>query len=405
MSINIRVQSFDGTSHWLSVNADTLEQALAQVRRNGLQVLAVGGAPDVPGDTAAVKGWQIWPRRLGRFPLLLFTQELLALLDAGLNVVEAIETLCRKEREPLASQVINQLFEQLKRGVSLSDALSAQPRVFPMIYVAGVRASERTGGVEQALRRYVAYQTQLDELRGKILAACVYPALLAIVGLGVTLFLLGFVVPRFSRVIESAGREVSGPSLVLLSFGNWVGTHPEWLALMVLSLAAGAVYLFTHRPAQLALSRGLVRVPLVRGVAHSYALARFYRTVSVLLESGTPLAAALNMTASTLPPALAQQAQRAEQGICNGLPLSEAMQATTLLTPISDSLIRAGERSGRLAEMLERSAGFLDQQLTRSIETIAKLFEPVLMLLIGGVIGTVVVLMYLPIFELARGFR
>lgn len=392
MRLRLKVAAAGG-GEWLEIEAASAEDAVRQVSRQGLRVLSVAGDAKASAPTT----------RLGqsrRFDLLLFTQELMALLDAGLNVVEAIETLQRKETVPTTSALLEAILVDLKEGQRLSDAFAAHPAIFPTVFVAGVLAAERNGTLAQALMRFSAYQLQMELIRKKVISASLYPAILLVVGLLVTLFLLGYVVPKFSAVLDSAGREPAFASRMMLMAGRFLHDWPGLIIGLAASLVGGiAAVVMNLRLRAAALAR-LARLPILAGIGRLFALARFYRTVSLLLESGIPLHKALEMARGLLSPELAVPLDRSIVSLRAGLPLSEALQGTPLLTPIAESLIRVGERSGKLAEMLERTARFLDEDLTRGIDTFARLFEPLLMAAIGVIIGVVVVLMYMPIFDL-----
>ena len=182
----------------LALDAANEIDAARQAEAQGYTVLAV----------STRKGLARLSRGNARFPLVLFSHELLALLNAGLPLVEAVETLAEKEHRPEVKRVIEQVIGQLFEGKTLSQALALSPATFPALYVSTVRAAERTGDLSEALTRYIAYQTQLDAVKKKLLAASIYPVLLLSVGGLVTLFLLGYVVPKFSRIFEDIGGDI-----------------------------------------------------------------------------------------------------------------------------------------------------------------------------------------------------
>ncbi len=395
MTIRLKVVADGGRQEWIELDVASVEEGVRQAVRGGFRVLAVDGGK--MSSAASVSA--------GRFPLLLFTQELLALLDAGLNVVEAIETLRKKEASPGALAVLDQLVGNLREGKALSDALARFPEVFPPIYVAGVLASERTGTLTQTLSRFVAYQLQLDSVRKKVVSASIYPVLLTVIGGLVTLFLLGYVVPKFSMVLESAGRDTSEASRWLLELGSLIGRNQGLVWGSFAALAATVGGMLSQRAVRRRTLARIVEMPVLRGFALTLSLARFYRTVALLLDAGIPLLRATEMAATLLTPVVATQLSAARERIRAGLPLSTALAGTSLLTPISESLIKVGERSGKLAEMMERTARFLDEELGRQVDWFTRLFEPILMAVIGLVIGLVVVLMYMPIFDLVGSFQ
>jgi general secretion pathway protein F len=378
----------------LALEATDETSALEQARAQGLAVLSARPQRALPAFTSPFAA---------RFPLLLFSQELVALLSAGLSLPEVIETLAEKEARPESRRVFAALRESLYEGRSFSHALERFPETFPSLYVATVRAAERTGDVAEALGRYIAYHERLDAVRRKVVSAAVYPAVLLGVGGLVVLFLLGYVVPRFAGVYDEVGRELPVLSRLLIDWGRLMNANGWALAILVVA-AVAAVALAWGRLKSL-LGRLARRVPALGERLRVYHLARLYRTVGMLLRGGTPLVTAFGMVSGIMPEAMRAQLAGATQRVREGGNLSAAMEATGLTTPVAARLLRVGEKSGEMAEMMDRIAVFHDEELARWIDLVTKLFEPLLMAVIGLVIGVIVVLMYLPIFELAGSLQ
>ena len=393
----LTVQGQDGRTQTLEFTDLTEAEALRKAAARGLRVLAIEAA----GSGATVQA----PGAQARFPLVLFSQELLALLDAGLNLTEAISTLHAKERAAPVRAVLAEVLLALREGRTLSDVLAASPRHFSEVYVATVRASERTGDLPQALGRYIAYQTQFDTLRKKLVSAAIYPAMLLAVGGFVTLFLLGYVVPRFSVVYESSGRDLPWMSAALLAFGKLIYNHWQ-LALGGLLGGAALLGWGLARPAGRAwLLMQVLRMPWLARRADEFRLARFYRALSLLLASGISLPRAMGMVDGLLGHNQQEPLRACRAAVEQGQSFSMALVKAGLAGDVAESLLKVGERSGQMAEMLERAARFADDEFTRWIDWASRLLEPALMVVIGLVIGTVVVLMYMPIFDLAGSLQ
>ncbi|MDU9403593.1 type II secretion system F family protein [Pseudomonas sp. zfem004] len=381
----------------LQVEAEDLEQARRQAEDQGLRVLSARSM----GLGLRALPW----RRAPAFDLVLFSQELTTLLNAGLPLIDALESLAEKSPAGSARKTLEQLVRQLYEGRSLSQALAQQPRVFPTLYVALVQSSERTGALGDALTRYIGYRQRLDLVRQKLVGASVYPLLLLLVGGGVVLFLLGYVVPRFSLVFEGMGTELPWLSRVLMQIGLFLHAQQLPLGLGTLGAITLLVTLRRHPAVRRWASRQLRRVPALHQRLVMYELARFYRSLGILLQGGIPILTALGMAQGLLGSAAAEGLEQASRRVAEGLPLSDALEAGQLVTPVSLRLLRAGEQSGNLGEMLERCADFHDQEIGRWVEWFVKLFEPLLMTFIGLLIGLIVILMYMPIFELASSIH
>jgi general secretion pathway protein F len=344
-----------------------------------------------------------WPGGGERFPLVLFSQELRVLLNAGLPLVEAIDTLAQKERRDDSRALLERLSAVLREGLPLSAALQEFPQAFPLLYIATVRASEKTSDLSPALARYVAYAVQLEAIRKRVVNASIYPMLLIAVGGLVSLFLLLYVVPRFGHIYADRGGDLPMFSRLLLGFGQAVNAQGVLVLGVLAALLAASVYLWQANRTRI--GDALWRLPAIGERLKVYQLARFYRTIGMLLRGGMPLVAALDMGASLLHPVLRQRLVAASRAISEGRNVSQSMDANGLTTPVALRMLAVGEKSGNMGEMLEQIAAFHDEELARWVDWFTRLFEPILMALIGLVIGAIVILMYMPIFELAGNLQ
>lgn len=379
----------------LALEAASAEDAQGRARQMGYTVLNVRPLLSFAG---------LW-RRSDRFALALFSQQLLALLEAGLTLVEALETLAEKEHEGGLKQALQGLLSELYQGRTLSYAMQQQPEIFPPLYVATVRASERSGDLAESLRRYTAYAAQLDAVKKKLVSASIYPVLLIGVGTLVLVFLLTFVLPRFARIYDDQNVQLSLTSRLFLGWGQFFSAHSaSVLTALAIGLALVVVALVQPGTRHWAIEQ-FAKIPAIGVRTRIYQLSRFYRTLGILLRGGTPVVAALAMVSGLLPLNLRRNLEAAAQQIREGVAMSTAFERHALVTPVSLRLIRVGERTGRMDEMMERIAGFYDDEITRWVDLFSRLFEPLLMALIGLLIGAVVIMMYLPIFELAGSLQ
>ncbi|MBY0468013.1 MAG: type II secretion system F family protein [Burkholderiaceae bacterium] len=372
--------------------ADARRQAEAQ----GYAVVAI--------KVAAGARRSLW-RNAPDFPLLQFNQSLLILLRAGLSVVEAIETLADREGRGDTKQVLTRLHEQLKVGLPLSAALEAQPAVFPPLYVASVRANEQTGALTEAIERFIVYRSQADLLRKRVIGAAIYPAMILGVGTLVIAFLLLYVVPRFSLVFQDLGDRIPLMSRLLLQWGQFANAHAVELLIAGLLGVAAVAYALSLTRVRLALARQIQRLPRIGEIVRVYQLARFYRALGMLQQAGIPILTALDMVAGLLPATLHAALASARRDIGEGRSISAAFETHGLTTAVSLRLLRVAERTGQMGEMLERTASFHEEDIAQAIDWFIRLFEPLLMIAIGLVIGVVVLLMYAPIFELAGSIQ
>lgn len=391
MQFAVRTLAPDMSISNIVVDAVDALDARRQVEARGLFVSAVEPA----------RGASLGRRRAGKLSLVLFSQELLALLKAGLGIVESLEALLEKESNPAARGVIERLLGGLREGKRFSAVLASQPDLFPPLYVGIVRAAEGTSDLPRALSRYIDYQQRIDAVRAKIVSASIYPVILLLVGGGVSAFLIGYVVPKFAEVYHGAGRNLPWMSQMLLDWGQFASGHGSAIAVGALVFVAGAAVGVRRLLRSGGVARLLARVPGIGERVRIYELSRLYLTLGMLTEGGITIVNAIETVQPMVSGAARKGLAAARAAIESGQPLSNAFEANGLTTPISLRMLRVGERTGEMGPMLTQSAAFYDGEIGRWIDRFTRTFEPLLMAAIGLVVGAIVVLLYMPIFDLA----
>lgn len=335
------------------------------------------------------------------FSLTLFLQELSTLLEAGLVLTEALEALRKKSDANAASRhIIDGVVAAMYEGRSLSQALEGRPDVFPPLLVATLASAEGGGKLHVVLRRYQEYEAKLELIRKRVISALIYPAVVVSVGVGVLLFMAFFIVPRFAAVFETVSPRTGNVEAMLW----WATLLREHGAAVAAGLFAAVASLFMGARAaafRRVMTRQLRKIAKVREIAKLFALTRFFRTVGLLIEGGTPVIAALGLARGVLPEHMHAQLTAATGALQAGLPVSAVLSEHGLTTPVAESLLRVGEQSGNLGSMFEYAAQFHDRTLDRAVEWLSKVCEPVLMLVVGATVGTALIMLYMPIFGLA----
>jgi general secretion pathway protein F len=391
MQYSVRTLAPDMSIGSCVVDAPDEDEARRQVEARGLFVSKV--APLRSGALGRV--------RAGRLSLVLFSQELLALLNAGLSVVESLDALLEKESNPSTRGVLERLLDGLRDGKRFSAVLAAQPGLFPPLYVGIVRAAEGTSDLPRSLARYIDYQQRIDLVRSKIVSASIYPVILLMVGAGVSLFLIGYVVPKFAEVYQGAGRDLPWLSQLMLDWGQVASRHGAALGQGALALAVVAALLVRRMLRNGDFGRLVARLPGIGERVRVYELSRLYLTLGMLAEGGITVVQAIHTVRPMVSPALRGALDAARASIESGQPMSSAFEHNGLTTPISLRMLRVGERTGEMGQMLMQSAAFYDGEISRWIDRFTRTFEPLLMAAIGLVVGAIVVLLYMPIFDLA----
>jgi general secretion pathway protein F len=390
MRYRVRVQS-DGGPQELELDAADETQLRQSVTAMGLSLIE---ASPVEKKKLALSF------KKPVFERALFTQELIALLEAGLSLVETVETLRDKSKEGLNRTVLQQIVSALYEGEPLSRTLERQPDHFPPLYVATVASAEQTGHLAEALKRYHHYDARLAAVRKKVVASMVYPCIVIAVGASIILFMAFYVIPKFSQVFATM-KEMPVTVKLMLIWGNLVAAHGGVILAAVLASIVGAGLSLRSAKVRATLFGAFLRLPKLADYQRLFALTRFYRTLGLLLAGGMSMVTSLELAAQILPSQLQSALAQALDEIRAGKPLSGALPAANLTTPVAERLIRVGEQSGELAGMVTRSAEFCDEELDRAIDTLMRVVEPVLMLVVGGIVGTIIFLLYMPIFQLA----
>jgi general secretion pathway protein F len=381
-----------------ALDAANEQAALEAAQQKGLTVFSVKALE-------ARKVLRVLLKRRAPFPTMLFSMELMSLLDAGLNLVEALATLAERNAGGESAKVLSGNLCAIHRGEPFSQALAAFPQHFSPLYMATIKASERTGNVKEALGRYIAYQEEFDRVRKKIVSATIYPAILMLVGILVVSFLMFYVVPRFARVYEDMAGTLPFFSRVLLSFGSFVGQHAVVMGMAFISSVAFAVWGFSRQDFRAWLNTRLWAIPALGERMKTYQLARLYRTAGMLLRAGIPAVRALDMVRGLLAAHLRPQLAAAKKMIEQGKSMSAALGAVGLATPVAARMMTVGERSGDMGGMFSQIARFHDDEVARFVDFFTRAFEPILMTVLGCSVGLIVVLMYMPIFELAGNIQ
>lgn len=392
-----RVRWFDAQARAVreqTTEAASEEAALQQLGVAGAVVLSMSALRQAPAN-----------RSRREFDVAWWCRELRMLLSAGMTVVEALETLHAQPLGEARARVHAGLVAQLQQGRSLSAAMQSAG-VFPDVLVAGVKGSERTGALVTALDDFLRYEEMLERLRRQVVSAAIYPAVVVVLGGVIVLFLLLFVIPRFSQMYADVHGDISLATRVLLGLSRLLAEHGVLVATGLASLAVGAVALWRSG----AVTRAAVALeaswPALRQRIDEFRLAKLYQALAVMFRGGYALDEALGHCAALgLGERLAASVQQARTALARGERLSTAWAAAGLADPVAQRLLAVGERTGSfdrvLSTIAERHAG----NFTTFVERATRLVEPALLLLVALVVGGIVVAMYMPVFDIASSVR
>lgn len=386
------------------VDADSGKAARVKLRRQG--ILATSVTPDTGSREIQRAPLATLLNRITFKDISGFTRQLATLHGAGLTLVETLDTLVEQSSNVRMKKLITDVREQVSYGSSLADSLEGRPKVFDAMYVNLVRAGEASGALGYTLRSLADFAENRQRRRARIAAAMIYPALMTVVGCGVLLFLLGYVVPKTQLMFDEMGQALPVPTVVLLAVSNFISTWwPAVLAALALA-AFGAARYYASEAGRKKVDRLALNIPLFGPVIQSIAIARFAGTLKTLLGGGVELVEALRITGKAVSnSAVAAAIDNAIVNITEGQTIARPLRESGLFPPVVTQMIAAGERSGELEEMLGKIADAYDFEVENTLSGLTSLVEPLLILLMGAVVGFVVLAILLPIFELSQIVR
>lgn len=377
-----------------AVDASFLRKALAE---QGYYVFAV---KKKPFQFLFDKG--LSRRRITSRILLSFNQELLVLLKSGMPIMQALDAILDREGGGRLTEILSQVRDDVKGGTALSAALEKHGRAFPQLYIASIRAGERTGDLPRTIRRFIQYLKRVDGIRKKVISALFYPAILVVFAfLAITLLLI-YVVPTFSQVYTDAGSQLPLPTQLLISFTSLTR---KLFPLLVIGTGVGIVMFRTWSASESGrylVDRFKLTVPIAGGIFTKYSVAGFSRTLATVLGSGIPVVESLKMSIGTLNNRyMEKQLFEVVKAVEEGGALSTALGKTGIMPPLALRMLGIGEQTGALEDMLTDISDYLEDELEERMHVLTTAIEPAIMVIMGVVIGVIIIAMYLPVFKIA----
>jgi general secretion pathway protein F len=341
--------------------------------------------------------------RVRRGELVSTTRQLATLLTAGLPLVSALSGVLEQVRRPSLRKVLSQVRERVKEGMSLAAAFQEHPSVFPSIYTAMIHAGETSGTLELVVERLADFGEQQLALQRKIRSTLAYPILMLIVGVGVVVFLMTYVIPRVTQIFVDMKQELPLPTTILIRMSELCHRYwPVLLVVIILSIVAVRQYVRTDKGRR-QYHRLLLKVPIVGVIIEKVAIARITRTLATLLHNGVPLLSAMDIVQNLVNNVVLQQAiKEARQEISEGASITTPLARGGVFPPAVIQMISVGEQSGNLENMLFKVAETFDSEVESSVTTLTSLLGPIMILFLAFFVGFVVLAVLLPIFEMSH---
>jgi type IV pilus assembly protein PilC len=334
---------------------------------------------------------------------VIFTRQLATMLDAGLAMVQSLQALAEQTDNKVMRDVIKDITTRVEGGDSFSEALQKHPKAFNRLYYSMVSAGEKGGLLAEILARLATYLENTARLRKKVKSAMMYPTVVTVVAIGITIFLLVKVVPVFSDIFTSFGGQLPAPTQFLINVSNLLRHYFLGFVLMAGALVGGWLY-YIRTPMGLRFwDARRIKLPIFGPIAHKICLARFTRTMASLVRSGVPILEVLAIVQNTVGNVIMEAAVKAAAvDIERGDGISAALSKHPIFPTMIIRMITAGEQTGKIDSMLERVADFLDEEIENTLSGLTALIEPLLIVFLGVVVGGIVICMFLPIFKLSE---
>jgi len=339
--------------------------------------------------------------RIKKVQISRFTRQFSTMIGAGLPMVQCLEILSQQMESAEFRKVVAAVKESVQGGNSLSEGLSKHKRTFDDLYVSMVEAGEVGGALDVILNRLASFLEKAERLRRKVKGAMAYPAVVSFVALGATIAMLTFIVPIFSKMFAGLGAELPAPTKVVLTISQAIKSNFLLGIATLVVLAIGYKFLVRYPSGKLLVDRLKLRLPLLGSLVRKTAISRFSRTLGTLISSGVPILEALEITAKTAGNLVLHQAiQKAAISIAGGETITTPLKETGIFPPMVTQMISVGEKTGGLDEMLAKIADFYDEEVDAAVAAITSIIEPVIIVILGMVMGGILIAMYLPMFDI-----
>ena len=408
------------------VEAASTNEAIGQLRQAGFFPTNVyeegkGGKSDAKvnkrtAKTAKVaqprekgKGIVLFQRRKVKPKILMiFTRQLATLIDSGLPLLRGLNVLTKQERDPVLKKTIDKLADSVQGGSTFSESLAQYPLIFNDLYVNMVKAGEVGGVLELVLTRLAEFQEKASKIKNKVAAAMVYPLIVTTMAIAIMGFLLVFIVPKFEAIFHDmlGDRPLPGITTFVITVSRFVQGH--WMAILAVIVALIGAYKFINRtPRGKSTIDGVkLRMPLFSDIIRKTAISRFSRTLGTLVTSGVPILQALNITRETAGNyVIARAIAQVHESVKEGESIVQPLEASAAFPPMVVSMIDVGEETGQLPEMLLKIADVYDDEVDNSVAAMTAALEPIMIVFLALVVGTIVIALFLPLISIIQGLQ
>ncbi|HRQ88472.1 MAG TPA: type II secretion system F family protein [Bacteroidia bacterium] len=406
-----------GTETTGTIKANDEADAISQLRKSGLyptQVVPAGkggvssaSKKRAKKSQAGKKGTKVGGRVKGKV-LMIFTRQLATLVDAGLPLLRGLSVLGKQEKNRVMAGTLNHLADSVAGGSTFSESLGQHPKIFDKLYVNMVKAGELGGVLELVLQRLAEYQEKAQKLKNRIVAAMVYPIIVVVIAVGILIFLMAVIVPRFEKIFADmlAGKPLPGITQFVIGVSRWV--QDQWLVVLIIGavLYAGWKAFSMTKKGRLVIDRMKLRMPIFGPVQLKSAISRFTRTLGTLVTSGVPILQALNITRDTAGNVIVANAiDKVHEAVREGESVVAPLEASKIFPPMVISMVDVGEETGQLPDMLLKIADVYDDEVDNAVDAMTSMIEPLMIVFLALMVGTIVIALFMPMISIIQGMN
>ncbi|MGC9324479.1 MAG: type II secretion system F family protein [Desulfomonilia bacterium] len=344
----------------------------------------------------------IFEQKVKTKDIVIFTRQFSTMINAGLPLVQCLDILSSQQPNPTFKKVLAQIKQDVEGGSTFADALARHPKVFDNLYLNLVAAGELGGVLDTVLNRLAVYMEKNEALKNKVKSAMTYPIIVLCVAFGVVAVLMIFVIPTFQDLFNQFGSALPGPTQIVVDMSNFFRTSWYVMVAVIIAIIVGFKYARKHEKGRYYIDSMALKLPIFGPLIRKVAVAKFTRTLGTMISSGVPIMDGLEITSKTAGNVIVENAIRAVRtSISEGKSMSEPLEETGIFPGMVVQMIAVGEATGAMDQMLSKIADFYDEEVDTAVAALTSALEPMLMVFLGGIIGFVVVAMYLPIFRMA----
>ncbi len=408
------------------IEASTSNDVVGQLRQAGYFPTSVveegkGGAPKAgktkqqkvakaAGAPAAKKGGMVLfqKKTIKSKTLMIFTRQLATLIDAGLPLLRGLNVLSKQEKDPVLRSTIDSLADAVQGGSTFSESMAQHPAIFNKLYINMVKAGELGGVLELVLNRLAEFQEKAQKIKNKVVSAMAYPVIVLCIAIIIMMFLLTFIVPKFEAIFKDMlnGKPLPAITQWVIDASNLLKNQWYWL------VAAIAVVVVVYKSiartpnGRAAIDKLMLKMPLFGDLLRKSSISRFSRTLGTLVTSGVPILQALNITRDTAGnAAVAEAVTKVHDSVKEGESIVHPLEASGVFPPMVISMVDVGEETGQLPEMLLKIAEVYDDEVDNSVEALTSLLEPIMIVLLALIVGTIVIALFMPLIEIIKNMQ